>query len=542
MLPVSQSGDVATSRPPISDSRSCRQWLHGLPLTNVAVAHAEMLVQIELVNQYSMSGVERLKVMETLREPVLFLQGETAKKYASKPLPYEASEISLWKKTLALWQGMAQGYQLCLQSLLAGEQALSSFLAFICHRIVRTLGQQMLEHHYAYQTVPEKLWRDLHQTYALAEQKGVARQAVKDPLNRMMDISSTEAAYVSTLLICLADPYHLTARQLAQLDRWLGKWAARVNVVREPPAPLHAEIKPAMVSVDLARPEGANMLRPLGQPETGRYLDTNQLAITLLKRLRHLRKGGSPTELDMGEDCVQPACEAFLSMLYQQWCEPLPLRTYDRRSGAAKAQISFTLPAVHFYCNGEKLLRQPNQTDNLSWREMQDIQLFGHVSNHAAKQAASQRGFALENWQIVDESALGFRLKADGLHAARIHHGQLVAIRPPDAKSFALGQIRWLRHGAEGNLEIGVQTFPGIPMAVGIRNPVLIANLPSKIQPALLLPEIPSLSQPATLVLPQGWYAPDKEIELHFEDKLVVRLTALLDRGADFDRVGFTPK
>ncbi len=542
MLSLDQAGDAAGSRPRISDSRSCRQWLEGLPLTNVSAAHAEILVQVELVNHYSMNGIERLKVMEILREPILYLQAEMAKKYAGKPLPFDNAELSLWRKVLSLWQGLTRGYQLCLESQQAGEPELASYLAFICHRLVHSIGLQMLEHHYAYQPVPEKLWRELHQAYALAEAKGAARQAVKDGLNPMMDLSSTEAAYVAVLLIALADPYHLTARQLGQAYRWLGKWAARVPVVRERPEPLHAELKPAVVTVDLAGSQGASMLQDAGLPETGRYLDTNQLAITLLKRIRHLRKGGAPAELDVGEDCTQPACEAFLSMLYQQWCEPLPIRGYDRRANAAKAQVTFTIPAIHFYANGERALKQPGETNDISWREMQDMQLFGHVSNHTAKVQASQRGYALESWQIVDESALGFRLAADGLHAARIHQSQLVAVRAPDARSFALGEVRWLRYRPDGTLQMGVHTFPGIPIAVGVRPPVLISSLPSKYQPAFLLPEIPALRTPASLVLPTGWYNQGRPLEVLFEDKLTVKLTGLLEKGADFERVAFSFK
>lgn len=542
MLSAGHSGPISVTRPSITDSKSCRQWLQGLPLTNVATAHAEILVQVELLNQSPVSGVERLKIMEALREPALYLQAETAKKYAGKPLPFDNSEISLWKKSLGLWQGMVHGYQICLQNLLDNEKELASFHAFICHRIVRTLAQHMLEYHYAYQPVPEKLWRELHQAYASAEQKGVARQAVKDPLNKMMDISSTEAAYVSALLICLADPYHLTARQLTLVDRWLSKWASRVTIVREQPAPVHAELKPATVSVDLAQPQGASMLKDLGLAASGRFMDTNQLAVTLLKRIRHLRKGGAPSELDMGDDCVQPGCEAFLSMLYQQWCEPLPIRGYDRRAGAAKAQVTFTVPAIHFYANGEKPMKQPGEKDNLSWQEMQDLQLFGHVSSHTAKVQASQRGYALESWRIADESALGFRLAADGMHAARIHQNQLVAVRAPDARSFALGEVRWLRHRPDGMLEMGVKTFPGIPMAIGVRPPVLISSLPGKYQPAFMLPEIPALRTAASLVLPAGWFNKDRPLEVLFEDKLTVRLTELLDRGADFERVAFAFK
>ena len=179
---------------------------------------------------------------------------------------------------------------------------------------------------------------------------------------------------------------------------------------------------------------------------------------------------------------------------------------------------------------------------DLTWREVEDFQMFGRVSSQTQKLQASQVGFATENWQIQDESALGFRLIADGLHAARVTLNQLVAIRHPQAKHFAIGHVRWIRFDADDELNIGIHAFPGIPMAVGIRAPVLISTLQNKFTQAFLLPEIPTIKEAATLILPQGWYGPNKILELHIDDTLRLRLTQLIERGADFERVAFEVK
>jgi hypothetical protein len=91
-------------------------------------------------------------------------------------------------------------------------------------------------------------------------------------------------------------------------------------------------------------------------------------------------------------------------------------------------------------------------------------------------------------------------------------------------------------------LNVGIRTFPGIPMAVGIRAPVLISSLQNKFLQAFLLPEIPVLKEQASLVLPLGWFAPNKQLELHMDDTINVRLSKSLERGADFERVGFEIK
>ena len=540
--PISVTGPL---RATISDAKSCQRWLAALPLTQAASAHNEIQLQLDLLNHTSaLSGIERLRIQEQLRESLAFVQSEMAKKYAGKPVPLDTAELVVWKKVIALWQGFTHAYQICLQNYQDNDQALASFGPTILQRIIRLTGQQMLEYHRVYQSVPEALWKQLHKTYALAESLGLEKIAIKDPLNRLIEGTRPEASYAQALLIELTDPYHLSSRQMDLVDRWLDKWAARINILKTPVVPTHADMKLPTLVVDFNRPTGIQLGTAFEAGPTIRHLDLAPLAATLVKRIKHLRKGGEPSELDVGADCKQPGCEVLLYRLFQQWCEPQKPRAYERRAGGEKAQVSFSLAAIHFYCNGGKMYRQPGERSHqeLSWREVQDFQMFGRVSSQTQKLQASQIGFATENWHIQDESALGFRLAADGLHAARIALNQLIAIRHPQAKHFAIGRVCWMRFHANGDLNVGIHAFPGIPMAVGIRAPVLIATLHNKFIQAFLLPEIPSLKEPATLILPYGWFGPKKQLELHIDDTLLVRLTQVIERGADFERVVFEIK
>lgn len=544
MLSIDQPSITGANRPIISDAKSCQQWLAALPLTNAPAAHTEFQLQLDLLNHTSaLSGIERWRILEHLRESIQFVQTELGKKYTGKAMPLDANEIALWKKVVTLWQGFTHGYQICLQNYLDNDKALASFAPAIVQRILRLTGQQMLEYHDLYQSVPDALWKQLHKAYASAEERGLEKITLKDPLNRMRENTRPEAAYAQVLLVDLADPFHHSTKHRDQIDRWLEKWASRVTLAKTPTVP-HPELKlPAMV-VDLNRSTGIQFGTPFESGGNVRHLDLTLLAATLLKRIRHLRKGGAPAELDMGEECQQPGCEALLTQLYQQWCEPPQSRAYERRPGGEKAQVSFSIAAIHFFCNGGKLFRQPGEREHqdMGWREAQDLKIFGHVSSQTKKLQASQIGFAAEIWQIQDESALGFKLTADGLHAARVALNQLVAIRHPQAKHFAIGMIRWMRFDPNGDLNIGIRAFPGIPMAVGMRAPVLIASLQNKFLQGFLLPEIPALKEPATLVLPHGWFGPKKLLELHVDNILTVRLNQVIERGVDFERVTFSLK
>ncbi len=545
MLSLDQPSITGSHRTIISDAKSCKEWLAALPLTQAAAVQTEIQLQLDLLNfTAALSGIERMRIQEQLRETVSYIQGELAKKYAGKAVPLDAVELATWKKVTTLWQSFTHAYQICLQNYQDNDQALAIFAPAILQRILCLTYKQMLEYWRIYQNIPEALWGQLHKTYALAEQLGLEKIAVKDPLNRMIEGTRPESAYVQALLLDLADPHRMNAKQLEQVDRWLDKWAARINILKTPVARSHPDLKLPTQVVDFSRTTGIQFGTPFETGPTLRHLDVTPLAATLVKRIKHLRKGGNPAELDVGPDCKMPACEAVLYRLYQQWCEPQQHRAFERRSGDYKAQVSFTLAAIHFFCNGGKAYLQPGERgrQDMTWREVEDLHIFGHVSSSTQKQQASQIGFAAENWQILDESALGFRITANGLHAARLALGQLIAIRHPQASHFAIGQIRWMRFDEKGDLNAGIHSFPGIPMAVGIRAPMLIPTLQNKLTQAFLLPEIPTIKEAATLVLPLGWYSPNKLLELHIDDTLTVRMTQIVERGADFERVTFAIK
>ena len=544
MQPLDQPSITGANRTVISDAKSCQNWIAALPLTNAPAAQTEIQLQLELLNHTSaLSGVERWRILEQLRETVLYVQDVLSKRYRGKPVPLEAGELSLWKKTLALWQDFTQGYQICLQNYQDNEQALASFTPAILQRILRLTGTQIASYQSIYQSVPDALWKQLHATYALAEDLHLEKASVKDPLSPQ-EVTRAEAAYVHALLLDLADPYHLQPKQFEHVNRWLERWSTRVTLSANPAAQAHPELKLPTLVIDLSRPTGIQLGTTFESGGHLRHMDINLLAATLIKRIRHLRKSGDPDELDIAAECQQPACEVLLVHLYQKWCELPQNRAFDRRPGDIDAQISFGMASIHFFCNGAKIFRQPNDRahDEFNWREAQDLKLFGQVSSQTKKLQASQVGFSAENWQILDESALGFKLAAKGLHAARISLNQLIAIRHPQAQHFAIGIIRWMRFDTNGDLNVGIRTFPGIPMAVGIRAPVLISSLQNKFLQAFLLPEIPVLKEKASLVLPLGWFSTNKQLELHIDDTLKVRLTRSLERGLDFERVAFETK
>jgi cyclic-di-GMP-binding protein len=516
------------ARPEFRDAAGCAAWLQGVPLINVASSHAKLLAQLAELNRADVAPAERLKILEQLREPVVFVQTEQAKKFATRPVPLSAQERDVFGAVTSLWAAYLLGYQYCLQA--EGDAAQS---ALACQRALWCLSAKIGEHYWAYQEIAPEDWKLLNRLYALAEERGVAERAVSHPVYKKVETRCVET-YARALLLDLANPNEHAPRQTMMVARWLERWAQKVAVSRTPPAGDQAPL-----AVDIAGDDGAARSGATG--DSVRYLDVSDIARSVKKRVSLLRKGESPSALNLGD--VPPAtAEHLLIMLYKQWCEDKHSRTHPRRPATGTAQLCIGMPAMHYYVSGERF-RQPAGEADLSKMQREEIATFGRVATrHEEVDYARTQGYFLETWQLKDESRSGLRLEraqADAVARYQLH--QLVAVRPADGKSFILGMVRWLSVGPDLVLRAGVRTMPGMPKGAAVRGTGLNATT-EKVVPALLLPAVPALSSPESLVIPNGWYKPKRVVELTRDGGTSnVALVALLERGTDYERVTFEP-
>lgn len=520
-------------RPEFSNAAACKEWLRQLPPTNIQEGLSDIGQQLERLIHYPLPALERLKILELLRERVSELGDELGKRYRNKPVPFGALEQGAWDTEQKLWKNLETGYRQCLQALIENDAEVASFPALIAQRVMACIVAQMFGLGHAFHAIPAALWRGLHALYAFADERGVAAKRIKDGLNREDGTSSCETTHAKALLLGLADPQQLSSRQLLQLERWLDKFSARAPLsIEQPPTP-----KLPLVAVDLAGDGGAAIYtgQPMGER---RFLDTERTALSLGKRIKFLRGGGNPAEVGLGDDCVQPGCEALLSSLYQRWCSAPPTRNHPRNNAEGKAELCFAFPAIYFFINDGTPFKQPGETLDIAPEVMADMHMFGHVTERTEKLLLARLGYNLENWDTLDQSTGGFRIVRRGT-GERISQNQVVALRPPGGKHFNLAVVRWLVVNEDGTLSIGTRTLPGIPTALAVRTVTLNVNDAGPFVPAFRLSEMPAQHEPASLVLPIGWFQAGKRIQVYNSQMGVVKLVALLEKGANFDRVTY---
>jgi hypothetical protein len=395
-------------------------------------------------------------------------------------------------------------------------------------------ARAMFEHYRIYHEVPADRWKCLHQLYVFAEQSGFAHTPVADVFNRRETESSCCAAYAQALLAELANPFALTGRQMDFVSRWIENWAPQVSLSRQRLAP---SAIPALC-IDLAGSAGPAFADECEPVATLRYIDLEQIGITLRQTITLLKQGRIPASLNLGNDARQPGCENLLMLLYVQWCRAGTGRGEQRSSVAEKAQVCLGMHAAHFFI-GERRFRAPGA--KLTQMEEHDVELSGRVSERTERALASAQSMAVESWELVNQSSAGFMcMLRDHTAQLRIGHNQVVAVRRGPQKSFHVGLVQWLRIEENSGMYVGVRLFPGVARALQVRPTNFHA--PSGVdgfERALLLPETTLPVSQATLILPTGWYQAGRFVDLYDEQqqrRQVAKLLTVIERGSDFDR------
>jgi len=517
------------------NSDGCRQWLEQLTLTNVQLTQQVLTAQLASLSATQLSPLERLKILEALRDSVHFVQSESGKRYAGKGVPLEPGESMVWSNVLALWQGMSQNYQQCLRAYREGELTIAPHAALVTMRCLRLAGDVLAEYCRTYRQPPVIAWRSLHELYSFAEQHGFARIRVHDTFAQRDPDSSCAECYVQVLLAHLANPYSLSSRQLSFVERWLERWATLVGLAVQPPpaGPL------PLLAVDLNGGEGVSFAADTESNPGLRYLELEQLAKTLRQTINLLKQGQTPAQLGLGEDARQPGCENLLMLLYVQWCRAGSARSEERAASADPVHVCFGLNNAHVQLGGGQSTRPAGELSSL---EKQDLDTYGYIARASSyapqdKGTKKEQESALEQWETVNHSSSGFtciQRAPDG--KARISHNQLLVLRRAGGRNFQLGVVQWLKTEDDARLRCGVRLLPGVPQAVLVRPSNFNPVGGGRYERALLLPEVPAPSAPATLVLPAGWFQTGRFVEVHTERKQVAKLLNLLEKGGDYDR------
>lgn len=536
--------ETGTAQPPaFTTANTCRIWLDSQAQENHVQLQAMLLRQLNQLNRFKLPATERLAIMELLRDPVHATQDDNIRRFTGKPLPLAPTEQAAYDTCLSIWNALATGYLHCLAACIADEAGMKPQWPLVAQRALAALVTVQFDTSRGGRQPGQGYWQTLHQVYTAAERAGVAATPVDDTLRMGKNPATPLATWLEGLLLAAASPYELPPRQLGWVGRWARRWAGKLSVFDSPPT-LSTRAIPLCVDLESDRPAS---YRPTFTGSS-RFLDTSGLRESLKKRVVMLQRGDSPKDLQLGDDCTQPACEQLLIQMYYRWCKGGAMRAHERRPADGPCVIIGGVEAIHYYISGRKAFQQPGNalTDTQIRRQRDEIGTFGRVMDTPqADNYSQQHGYQVEQWEVMeewrmlDQSATGVRIQRPLAKAgSRFGGGQLVAVRPQDVKSLLLGTLRWAMIDTGDSLQAGVQIIAGQPKPIAVRGTGLSA-VREKYSPGFLLPAVAALNEPASIIIPIGWFKRERVLEIFTDKASQVMLTGIVDRGNDFERATY---
>jgi len=493
----------------------------------VGQAHDALVGQLRLLAAAPMAPRERAKIAEILRDQVSHLHTELARRYAGKAQPEGEREREAIDQAVALWRALWEQYSACLKPLLEGDPDLAGVKAKIVQRGLFVGKELILVHGLARRATPPEVWQELHAYFRLAEMLDCAVTSVSDDLIPLGVGTSCYSTYSHALLLGLADPCAMTVRQIELADRWLGQWSRKLF-----PYARERESEGPVAIVDLDSTAGAIVVPgpPKDPPAAMRFGYPGKLATSVKGRLKRLSAGATPAELQLGADVSTEQCFTLLSHLEARWC-------HVARAGTGPADTTLDvatggLLAAFFRIGGRTFER--HDPIGRTFHGAQHLKTLGALTDYDRYKEEAEREWPWERWRGRYEWREAMLGRDDDGH----YHwllDQLVVVR--DEERLRLAYVARVARSGDGTLAMALKLWAGSPKALTLR-PQSGTYSDEPPVAALLLGETPD-DRP-TLVMQPRAFTPGRQFRsVDGGGERRFRLTKLVQRGADFERIAF---
>ena len=511
-----------------ADADGAKRWAKSLLITGVTPLYEAVRGQLRALSAADFAPRERATIAEVMREQVAHLHTELARRYAGKPQPAAEREADAAEQAISLWQGLWEQYSACLKPLLEGDVDLQGVKAKLLQRGLYVGKQLVIVYGLARRAPPPTLWQELHAYYRLAEILDCAVTAVSDDLQPHAVGVSCYSTYCHAVLLGLADPCALSVRQIELADRWLGQWARKIF-----PYAQQRETEGPVILMDLDSGVGGWLAKaaPAHPPTSMRFGYPGKLATSVRGRIKRLAAGATPAELQLGHDTSVEGSAAVLAHLDAHWYQLL-----EGDQDAAHESIQITaggVQAAYFRVGGRTFDRQ-DPLGRLTFQGAQHLQTLGALTDYDRYKEDAERNWPWEQWQ-GEYGWTGARLLRREPTQYRWFLDQLVVVR--DDERTRLGYVNRVAVAPPNELAMSLSLWPGQPRSIPIR-PTSIAFAEELPVPALLLGA--TEQEPASLVVPPRTFNAGRMMRsMDNGPERKFRLTKLLQRGGDFERVAF---
>lgn len=474
-----------------------------------------------------------LEIAEVLRSPADDVIVGYRAGYTDRPLPLGEEESRRFGQAIALLDALETLYQRAYETALtaAPDDPVRTDPALPLQRGMACVVSQMIEHYRARQSVGLALWKKLQGRMQVAARQKLDGVPVPDALHPRGAVTP-QATYGRALLLSIAQAGAMTYRSL---EATLALTALFAHLVE---------------SVMLDKKEGGGSAGPqdgiagVGIKRTGRIrivavggithlVNTTKIDGELESCIQRLGAGSRPDQIGLAT-VAQADLAGLLPRLRRIWCGAGEIRESARESLQAQSAVAIGFSEIFQFASPGGVT-MPKEFDVYQAGQV----IYGNTA--AQIPGLDHQANPVENWQTLDHSASGMRAKR-AQPGAQLRRGQLLAVDLNGVQKgfgFALAEVRWLQQFTDseaGGIAAGVRFMsPHVQVAL-VRAFRLDPAHYQTVGPAFVLHE----AGPQQLVLPSGWFAPGRNVDLWCKEQLSpVKLTDLRARGADYEIVGY---
>ncbi len=508
------------------------EWLTALPLANLNEVSRSILDALSALNRTKVSEDTRFKLLELYRATIVDLMPALEHQFSgqSLPLPEKCRAVASYARQLQT--ELAYGYKIIILDHASRRLSFggNKQLPLVAERAITALGRMLVVCYQTYAPTPAGVWAEMHTLFMHSVEQGIQ----DDPVTDMGQQSSVNLAYKQALLLALLDPYRLMQGEVNKVLDYLSTFGGHAHL-----QPLMQTSNPSgffLVRLDSDKPPRALAHdTTVTDARTDILLNTIELARLLHQQIRGLESGVNPKSLVLPISAQDFGFPNLLRRMLKHW-GIAPKRLFNRIQHNARMDICAGIRAIHYFLSGDLGGDIARNVEEPAQHGTTEITL--ELSDSPLDKTSHQT-YVSRNWLIINESAGGLALSKDPKTDAHIRVGEIIGLRTEDSQAWNIGVVRWLSSEDPSHLQLGAQMLA--PSATPVMIRPVIATAEAAFQPALLLPEIPALKQPVTLLVPRGGFQPQREFLLdHNGMAHSVRANKLLEQTATFDLFEFT--
>jgi hypothetical protein len=492
-------------------SRKISQFLESLDKQNPLDVASYISGELEILNRQEVSPGDRIQALDTYRPLLISVAQSLAEHYNNAALPLHDNAKLAATTAESLWLELGYGYKLALiglQNKLIKLGTNKSSAHSIQHAM-HAIAEHALVYYQTYVSPPDHIWSDLHQLYFCAIQLGIQHTKVK---TENLDLS-IENTYIHALLMSLADPQHLTQKDIRLAADFLAHHVRHVQITSV--TPIEDTSGSFIISLKSNQPPTPySKKKEMPDPDTDILLQTIDLVRIIHQHLNSLQNNQRPKDGSIPENANLNEYIDLLTHLIKYW-GIIPKRVFNRSQKNGEIELVVGISAIHY---------------------VSDHTMTDGTHKNIAQNTVQAKHSSPSRWQILNISATGMSIRRHPTADKNIKIGCILGIKTKEEQHWSLGIVRWANCGSKDRLDIGVQLIA--PQA---QSAMAHINGREHEEMIMLLPEISAASQAASIIAPKGTYKPAQAATLAYaEVSKHVILTKIIDRSNHFERIQYS--